>query len=128
MQRDDRAPARLHSVEAHHHRADAVADWQGYGKAEKLKDWSMVNAHRVLELAETAFSEIVEDPSALLDPEFDPFAEIAAAQPLFAAWRAEKLASKVVAPDGTPHYIFKRTLAEARALTDSYPLLTTYNL
>ena len=59
------------------------------GKASKsLTDWSIVNSSEVLELAEAAFKTIAADGHSLLDPSLDPFAAIAAKQPLFAAWRA----------------------------------------
>jgi hypothetical protein len=84
------------------------------GKANELKDWSLVSADRVLELAEAAFVAIAADGRKLLDPTLDPFAEIAASQPAFATWRAKRAQKKVVAPDGTEHPMYADVLAEAR--------------
>ena len=85
------------------------------GKASKhLTDWSVVTSSEVLELAEAAFTSIAADGHALLDPSIDPFAPIAAKQPLFAAWRVEWEQRTVKAFDGTIHRR-SRVLAEARS-------------
>ena len=85
------------------------------GKASKsLTDWSMVSSSEVLELVEAAFKAIAADGHSLLDPGLDPFAAVAAKQPLFAAWRAECEKRTVTAVDGTIH-LRSRVLAEARS-------------
>ena len=86
------------------------------GKANKLDDWSIVSASRVLELAEDAFVAIAADGSKLLDPSLDPFAEITAKQPLFAKWRLGRMKRSVRSADGTTkHRVFEHVLAEARS-------------
>ena len=85
------------------------------GKASKsLTDWSIVNSSEVLELAEAAFKTIAADGHSLLDPSLDPFATIAAKQPLFAAWRVSEDEKTIKAHDGTVHR-YNRVLAEARS-------------
>ena len=85
-------------------------------KANKLDDWSIVSASRVLELAEDAFVAIAADGSKLLDPSLDPFAEITAKQPLFAKWRLGRMKRSVRSADGTTkHRVFEHVLAEARS-------------
>ena len=87
------------------------------GKAHVLKEWSLVSADRVLELAEAAFVAIAADGRKLLDANLDPFAEIATSQPAFAAWRAERALQEQTAPDGTPYRVYERSLAEAQSAT-----------
>ena len=88
------------------------------GKADELKDWSLVSADRVLELAEEYFEAVAADGSKLLDPTLDPFTEIAASQPAFAAWRKERATQKMTSPDGkTTHRIYTDSLAEAQSAT-----------
>ena len=92
------------------------------GSAEKLKDWSVVRADRVLELAEATFVEIAADGRKLLDPQLDPFAELLdpqldSFQPAFAAWRTERARQTLKAPDGTKYLIYEPILAEARSPT-----------
>jgi hypothetical protein len=85
------------------------------GKASKsLTEWSIVNSSEVLELAEAAFKTIAADGHSLLDPSLDPFATIAAKQPLFAAWRVTEDERTIKAHDGTVHR-YNRVLAEARS-------------
>ena len=57
---------------------------------------------------------IAADGHSLLDPSLDPFAAIAAKQPLFAAWRAAEEQQTTKAFDGTVHKC-NRVLAEARS-------------
>ena len=87
------------------------------GKAHELDKWSLVSADRVLELAEAAFVAIAADGRKLLDANLNPFAEIAALQPVFAAWQAKRAQQEQMAPDGTRHRVYERTLAEARNAT-----------
>ena len=84
------------------------------GRAKALKDWSLVSADRVLELAEAAFIAVAADGSKLFDSSFDPFAEIFATQPAFAAWRVARAQETMTAPDGTKHRVYESVLAEAR--------------
>ena len=85
------------------------------GKASKsLTDWSVVSSSEVLELAEAAFKAIAADGHSLLDPSLDPFAAVAAKQPLFAAWRAAEEEKTIKAFDGTEHR-YSRVIAEARS-------------
>ena len=57
---------------------------------------------------------VAADGNALLDPELDIFAPVAAKQPLFAKWRADNAAQTVRAADGkTPHARWK-VLREAQ--------------
>ena len=58
---------------------------------------------------------IAADGSKLFDESFDPFAEIAADQPLFEQWRSERMKQTVAAPDGSKHCFYSRVLAEARS-------------
>ena len=85
------------------------------GKAAELKDWSLVSASRVLELAEEAFIAVAADGSKLFDLAFSPFTEISQQQALFASWQAEVMALTVKAADGTKHRVYERVLAEARS-------------
>ena len=87
------------------------------GKANELKDWSLVSADRVLELAEAAFVAIAADGRKLLDPTFDPFTEIADSQPAFKAWREARAEETVTSADGTKHRVYERVGAEARTAT-----------
>ena len=84
-------------------------------ESTRLTNWSLASADRVLELAEDAFIAVAADGSKLFDPTLDPFAEIAAQQPLFAAWRTQRMERTVKAADGTKHRFNERVLAEARS-------------
>ena len=86
------------------------------GKAETLNDWSIDSASEVLDLIEKAMVAVAADGHALLDPSFDPFAEIAAKQPAFRRWREQEQMARVQkAPDGSQHEPDKLALSEARS-------------
>ena len=87
------------------------------GRGSKLNDWSVDSAARVLNLTEAALEAIAADGHVLLDPDFDPFATIAAEQPMFRAWRTEQAQRIVKAADGTQYRAHERILAEARSPT-----------
>jgi len=86
------------------------------GKAETLNEWSIDSASEVLDQIEKAMVAVAADGHALLDPSFDPFAEIAAKQPAFRRWREEQQMARVQkAADGSQHEPDKLALSEARS-------------
>ena len=86
------------------------------GKSGDLTDWSIVSLGESLDAVEQALIAIAADGHALLDPSLDPFKEIAAKQPVFADWRAKRMARTWLAPDRkTPHACLAHALAEARS-------------
>ena len=85
------------------------------GKGSMLDRWSVVSSADVLDRVYDAMVAIAADGHSLLDPSLDPFAPIAAQQPAFALWRDERAARVMKSPDGTPHCVYKRILAEARS-------------
>ena len=85
------------------------------GSSRKLHNWSIDSSSRVMDLIEKAMVEVAADGHTLLDPSFDPFASIAAEQPVFEAWRQKLMGQTVKAFDGTPHLVNKLALAEARS-------------
>ena len=85
------------------------------GSSRKLRNWSIDSSSKVMDLVEQAMVEVAADGRRLLDPSFDPFASIAAEQPVFEAWRQKLMGQTVKAFDGTPHLVNKLALAEARS-------------
>ena len=84
------------------------------GKTSQLKDWSLYKMCWVLDLVEKAMEDLVEDPSQLLDPNFDIFAAVAAEVPAFAEWRMEERERTVRAADGSVHKVQEEVLREAQ--------------
>ena len=74
------------------------------GKGGSLRDWSIDSSSEVMDLVEKAMIDVAADGHTLLDPSFDPFSEIAAKQPAFAAWQVEHMQYKSLAPDGSECY------------------------
>eukprot|EP00966_Prymnesium_polylepis_P046634 1080997-Prymnesium_polylepis.1 len=72
----------------------------------------------VLDHVETALEEVADDGKKLLQPDFDPFASVAAEQPAFAAWRKESADATIKAPDGRRHRLMELALAEAQQPRD----------
>eukprot|EP00966_Prymnesium_polylepis_P057635 1334570-Prymnesium_polylepis.1 len=61
------------------------------GKSGELTGWSIDSASDVLDQTEALMVAVAADGHTLLDPSFDPFASVAAAQPAaFAKWRTER--------------------------------------
>ena len=88
------------------------------GKTGKLEKWSLYKMSEVLDGIESAMEKIKEDPSLLMDPNFDMFAKVAEELPEFKAWREEFFERMVLAEDGeTNHAIYREVLREARAPT-----------
>ena len=85
------------------------------GKSRSLNDWSIARAGELLDITENFLQQVAADGRVLLDEETDPFASVAASQPVFAAWRTERLEREVKAADGTKHRAYARAFAEARA-------------
>jgi hypothetical protein len=67
---------------------------------------------------EKFLQQVAADGRVLLDEETDPFASVAASQPVFAAWRTERLERTVTAPDKSKHQAYACAFAEARAPTE----------
>ena len=84
------------------------------GKGSELKGWSIDKSSGVLDLIEKAMVEIAADGNKLLDASFDPFASVAAEQPLFCKHMQKLMARKAVAPDGTECTVHADALEEAR--------------
>ena len=84
------------------------------GSSRKLREWSIDSSSRMMDLVEKAMVEVAADGRRLLDPNFDPFAAIAAEQPVFCAWREKMTTQTVKSFDGTPHRVNELALAEAR--------------
>ena len=84
------------------------------GKTAKLEGWSLFKMCEVLKLVEDLMTEIVANPSRLLDPALDPYAQIAREVPAFAEWRREQLDFKAHAEDGTEYFLHQEVLREAR--------------
>ena len=77
----------------------------------------MVSSNDALDLAYEMMVSVAADGHSLLDPNLDPFAPIAAKQPMFAQWRQDRLTHTIKAPDGTVHNVYVQVLAEARRPT-----------
>lgn len=86
------------------------------GCSSKLTDWSIYDHGPVLDAVEALLESVANDGSVLLDEGLDPFASIAATQPLFRQWREHLQSDEVVAPDGTSKFKwYQQVLAEARS-------------
>jgi len=88
------------------------------GSSSTLKRWSINKMGEVLDHVETALEEVADDGKKLLQPDFDPFASVAAEQPAFAAWRKESADATIKAPDGRRHRLMELALAEAQQPRD----------
>ena len=88
------------------------------GSSSTLKRWSINKMGEVLDHVETALEAVADDGKKLLQPDFDPFASIAAEQPAFAAWRKESAEATIKAPDGCRHGLMELALAEAQQPRD----------
>ena len=86
------------------------------GRSRRLKDWSIDSSSRLMDLVEKAMVEVAADGRRLFDPSFDPFAAIAAEQPLFCKWRDQLLQRTVASRDGSArHPVHQWALQEARS-------------
>ena len=86
------------------------------GKSHEMGEhgWSPVSNTRALDAAEQLLVRGAADGSCFLDEHLDPFQEIAAEQPVFAAWRKHTYEEQTVrAADGvTKHVKFERVRDE----------------
>ena len=88
------------------------------GRSRRLKNWSIDSSSRLMDLIEKAMVEVAADGRRLLDPTFDPFAEIATEQPLFCKWRDQLLQRQVASSNGSArHPVHQWALDEARSPT-----------
>ena len=84
------------------------------GKTGELDGWGLDDQSRVMDCVYDMMVAVAADGRTLLDPNFDPFASIAAEQRAFASWREKLLEKKIKSADGKEHPIHKLVLAEAR--------------
>ena len=79
------------------------------GNSYKLSNWSPLSMGRALDMVENILEKASLDGAVLLDPTLDIFKEIAAQQPLFAAYQKYMYTEDhVYSPDGkTKHLLYK---------------------
>lgn len=84
------------------------------GKTSELREWSPIKMNWVLDIIDEAFQKAKNNGSALLDPTWEIFADVADAQPLFKEYLEFTYNHDVVlSPNGqTRHLHYKLSLAE----------------